>query len=498
MKWVGSSLFARKPVETLLGEVESGAHLRRVLGPLALTCLGIGATIGTGIFVLVGKAARDYAGPSLMLSFLLAGVGCAFAALCYAELASMVPVAGSAYTYAYATLGELIAWVIGWALVLEYSVSAAAVAQGWSNYFAAFMQSVFHVHIDPRLLSSPWDFDYETGRFVLQRVSMNGQDVNPWFNLPAVVIVLLLTAILIRGIKESARVNAAMLLLNLSIIAVVIGLGQSQVDPANWRPFLHETQGWKGVATGASLIFFAFIGFDATSTYAEEARNPRRDLAIGILASLAVCTVLYVTMTAILTGMVPYRQLDVRAPFAVAFRERGLAAASNLISLGVLAGTTNVILVGMLSQTRVFLAMARDGMLPPRFFAAIHPQFKTPWKSTILVGILVALASSTWPLELLAELVNIGTLFAFVIVCAAVWILRHTRPDVARPFRTPALPAVATLGILINSGLILSLGWRNWLGLAAWLAVGVAVYFCYSRHHTWHGKEPPAQASPSA
>lgn len=498
MKGLGSSVFARKPVETLLREVESSAHLRRVLGPLALTCLGIGATIGTGIFVLVGKAARDYAGPSLMLSFLLAGAGCAFAALCYAELASMVPVAGSAYTYAYATLGELIAWVIGWALVLEYSVSAAAVAQGWANYFAALIQSLFGLSIDPRLLSSPWDFDYQTGRFVLQRVSVSGQDVNAWFNLPAAVIVLFLTVILLRGIKESSRANAAMLLLNLAIIAVVIGLGQTKVEPANWRPFLHETQGWKGVATGASLIFFAFIGFDATSTYAEEARNPRRDLAIGILASLAVCTILYVAMTAILTGMVPYRQIDVRAPFAVAFREQGLAAASNLISLGVLAGTTNVILVGMLSQTRVLLAMARDGMLPPHFFAAIHPRFQTPWKSTILVGLLVALASSTAPLELLAELVNIGTLFAFVIVCAAVWILRHTRPEIARPFRTPAVRLVSTLGIALNSVLILSLGWRNWLGLGVWLAIGLAVYLCYSRHHTWHGKDRQATGSPPA
>jgi APA family basic amino acid/polyamine antiporter len=496
-----SSLMVRKPIETLLKEMEGTERLHRVLGPLALTALGVGATIGTGIFVLTGEAAVNFAGPSLMLSFVLAGIGCGFAALCYSELASMVPVAGSAYTYAYATLGELVAWIIGWDLVLEYAIGSAAVASGWSDYFRYLYQYVFHLEMDPRLLASPWDYDLGQGVFIFKKVAILTPQgkvalVNAWFNLPAVIVSLLVTAILVVGIRESAGFNAAMVLLNLAIIFVVIGVGLFYVDPANWTPFLHEKKGWRGVAEGAGRIFFAYIGFDSISTHAEEAREPARDVPIGIIGSLLICTVLYVAVTAILTGMVPYGEIDVHAPIAAAFRSKNLSFASALISIGILAGITSVLLVGMLSQPRILLAMSRDGMLPPSVFAAVHPRFKTPWKSTIVVGIIVALGGALAPLGFLADLVSVGTLFAFVIVCASVWMLRYKRPDLRRPFRAPALPLVATLGILVNGGLMFALGSHNWIRLIVWLALGMLVYFGYSRRHTRFGK--PAPSAPGA
>jgi APA family basic amino acid/polyamine antiporter len=484
-----SRLFLRKPIATLLKELEGAERLHRVLGPLALTSLGIGATIGSGIYVLTGEVAHKYAGPSLTLSFLLAGLGCGLAALCYSELASMVPVAGSAYNYAYATLGELIAWVIGWDLVLEYAIGSSAVASGWSNYFAEFVRGTLHLQIDPRLLSAPWDFDTHRQVFVLKKVALgSGVMAQAWFNLPAVAVTAAITAVLVVGIRESAGFNAAMVLLNIGVILTIIGVGAAYVDPQNWHPFLHKERGWKGVAQGAAHIFFAYIGFDSISTHAEEARNPQRDLAIGILGSLLVCTTLYVAVTAVLTGMVPYTMIDVEAPLAAAFREKGLTLASGLITVGILAGLTSSLLVGNLSQPRILMAMARDGMLPTSFFAAVHPRFKTPWKATILVGVVVALAGALAPLTFLADLVSIGTLFAFVLVCAAVWILRYTDPHVPRPFRTPALPVVSSLGLLVNGGLMFSLGVDNWVRLFVWLAIGLAIYFGYGRHHTVLGR----------
>jgi basic amino acid/polyamine antiporter, APA family len=488
-----SSLFVRKPIETLLQEMKGDERLHRVLGPVALTALGVGATIGTGIFVLTGEAAVYYAGPSLMLSFVLAGIGCAFAALCYSELASMVPVAGSAYTYAYATLGELVAWIIGWDLVLEYAIGSAAVASGWSDYFRYLYQYVFHTEMDPRLLSAPWDYDLGKGVFLLKKVAIltpAGQVelANAWFNLPAVIISLLVTTILVVGIRESAGFNAMMVLLNLCVIFVVIGVGLFYIDTNNWTPFFHEKKGWRGVAEGAGRIFFAYIGFDSISTHAEEARRPARDVPFGIIASLLICTVLYVAVTAILTGMVPYTEIDVHAPIAAAFRSKNLTFASALITIGILAGITSVLLVGMLSQPRILLAMSRDGMLPPSVFAAVHPRFKTPWKSTIIVGLVVALGGALAPLGFLADLVSVGTLFAFVIVCAAVWLLRYKRPELHRPFRAPALPFVAAMGILVNGGLMFALGRDNWIRLFVWLVIGLAIYFGYSQHHTRFGK----------
>jgi len=469
--------------------MSGGERLHRVLGPVSLTSLGVGATIGAGIYVLTGEVAHNFAGPSIMLSFLLAGIGCGLAALCYSELASMVPVAGSAYTYAYATLGEIFAWVIGWDLVLEYAIGSAAVANGWSNYFVEFTRHLLHLEIDPRFLSAPWDFSFHHGASWKTVTLASGATANAWFNLPAVAITVVITAVLVVGIKESAGFNAAMVILNVGIILAIIGVGAAYVDPANWKPFLHEDKGWRGVFEGASRVFFAYIGFDSISTHAEEAKNPQRDLAIGIIAALLICTILYVGVSAVLTGMVPYGAIDVSAPLAAAFRHKGLTFANGLIAVGILAGLTSSLLVGNLSQPRILMAMARDGMLPEGFFGAVHPRFKTPWKSTILVGLVVALGSSLVPLNFLADLVSVGTLFAFVIVCAAVAILRFTSPEVKRPFRVPALPVIASLGILVNGGLMFMLGRDNWIRLIVWLALGLLVYFGYSRYHTKFGKE---------
>ena len=481
-----SDPFARKPIETLLKEMEGGERLHRVLGPVALTALGVGATIGAGIFVLTGHAARDDAGPSLVLSFLLAGIGCGFAALCYSELASMVPVAGSAYTYAYATLGELVAWIIGWDLILEYAIGSAAVAVGWSKYLGALFKNQLKIPLDPRWLNAPWGFDLERHAFFWNQVrfsdgSLAGQ---AYFNLPAVLIMLAITVVLVVGIRESAGLNLAMVLLNLSVILLVIGLGTTYVEPRNWRPFFHKDHGWRGVTLGAAHIFFAYIGFDSISTHAEEARNPRRDLAIGILGSLLICTTLYIAVAAILTGMVPYADIDPDAPIAEAFQRHGTTWASGLITAAILAGITSSLLVGTLSQPRILLAMARDGMLPRGFFAAIHPRFLTPWKSTILIGLIVAVIAAVVPLNFLADLVSVGTLFAFLVVCGSVLLLRRRSPEIPRPFRVPGLPVVAGLGILINGGLMFSLGPDNWIRLVAWLALGLVIYFGYGRYHT--------------
>jgi APA family basic amino acid/polyamine antiporter len=490
MRPLPSDLFARKPIARLLKDLSGGESLHRVLGPVALTSLGVGATIGAGIYVLTGEVAHNFAGPSLMLSFLLAGIGCGFAALCYSELASMVPVAGSAYTYAYATLGALPAWIIGWDLVLEYAIGSAAVANGWSNYFSEFARHLLHIRIDPRLLAPPWDYDLRHGVFLAKTVTLpSGSTATAWFNLPAVVITALVTLVLVIGVRESAGFNAAMVLLNVGVILTIVGVGAVYVDPRNWHPFLHEDKGWWGVAEGASRIFFAYIGFDSISTHAEEARNPQRDLAIGIISSLLICTLLYVAVAAVLTGMVPYQSIDVGAPLAAAFRHKGLGFGTGLITVGILAGLTSSLLVGNLSQPRILMAMARDGMLPERFFAAVHPRFKTPWKSTLVVGLVVALGSALVPLNFLADLVSVGTLFAFVIVCAAVWVLRYTSPEIERPFRTPALPLVAALGILVNGGLMFSLGRDNWIRLLVWLAIGLAVFFGYSRVHARRKRE---------
>jgi APA family basic amino acid/polyamine antiporter len=465
-------LFAVKSMALLKEEMASENRLRRVLGPVTLTALGVGAIIGAGIFVLTGLAANVYAGPGLTLSFVVAGFGCALAALCYAEFASMAPVAGSAYTYAYATLGELLAWIIGWDLILEYAVASSTVAHGWSHYFMSFLK-LFDIAVPAHWAASPIDFDPATHAWV---------QTGAYCNLPAGLVVLLITVILVIGIRESARFNAAMVVLKLVVVLFVIAFGSMYIRVENWSPYL--PYGATGVFKGAAYIFFAYIGFDSVSTHAEEARNPQRDVPIGIITSLALCTVLYILVAAVLTGMVPYHQIDLDAPVAQAFAARGLPIAVFLISLGAVVGITSVLLVLLLSQARILLAMARDGLISYNFFGAVHPRFRTPHNATILTGVLVAIVAASFPLKILADLVNIGTLMAFVIVCAAVLVMRRTNPDLPRPFRTPFVPAVPLLGVASNLLMMFFLGWENWLRLFVWLAIGLAIYFGYSRHHS--------------
>lgn len=460
-------LFATKSMERLMEEMKGENRLRRVLGPVALTSLGVGAIIGTGIFVLTGVAAHDKAGPALILSFVLAGFACACAGLCYAEFASMIPVAGSAYTYAYATLGEFFAWIIGWDLVLEYAMGSATVANGWSKYFLKLLH-LFHVDLP---------YQWTTDPFTVSEAGVRGI-----MNIPAFLIALLVTIVLVVGIRESAGFNATMVFVKLAVVLFVIFVGMKYVDPKNWHPFMPF--GWKGVAGGAATIFFAYIGFDSISTHAEEAKRPNRDVPIGILSSLFICTLLYIAVAAVLTGMVPYDKIALNAPVAEAFARYGLDKAVFLISAGALAGITSVLLVMMLSQPRVLMAMARDGMLPESFFGAVHAKFRTPWKSTILTGLFVAVVASLFPIGILSDTVNIGTLFAFVVVCAAVVVMRKIRPDVPRAFKTPFLWIVGPLGILTNFGLMLSLGLINWVRLFIWMAIGFLIYFGYSRKRT--------------
>lgn len=473
-------LFRRKPLAVLLAEMKGENRLRRVLGPVALTSLGVGCIIGTGIFVLTGIAAHDKAGPALSLSFVVSGMACVFAALCYAEFASMVPVAGSAYTYSYATLGELMAWIIGWDLVLEYSVASATVAHGWSAYFRDFL-GLLGIHIPFQWSNAPLAYTPAEGF----------QFTGAYFDVPAVVIAIIVTTILVMGIRESAGVNAAMVIVKVAIVLFVIAVGAFYVKPENWKPFapygyggLFSSGDPKGMLAGAALVFFAYIGFDSVSTHAEEARNPQRDVPIAILLSLAICTVLYIAVSAVLTGMVPNNQIDIHAPISNAFIQRGITYAGYLISLGALTGITSVLLVLMLSQPRVLLAMARDGLLPQSFFGAVHERFRTPWKSTILTGLFVGTAAALLPLQILAEMVNIGTLLAFVLVCSGVLVMRKKHPEAERPFRAPLFPWVPILGVVFCLTLMFSLGWHNWMRLFVWLAIGMVIYFFYGRRHS--------------
>ncbi|HKS22073.1 MAG TPA: amino acid permease [Thermoanaerobaculia bacterium] len=484
------NLFERKPLEILLEEMKGEHRLRRVLGPVQLTSLGIGAIIGAGIFVATGAAAHNVGGPALMMSYTVAGITCVFAALCYAEFASMVPVAGSAYTYAYATMGELFAWIIGWDLVLEYAVGSATVATGWSGYFQNVLAKVGLV-LPGTLQRSPWRYD--NGHFV---------STGAYINLPAVIIVIIVTIILVKGIQESASFNATMVMIKVAAVLFVIGVGVFYIDKANWHPF--APYGWTGLnffgkhvagqmnaggepvgmLAGAAIIFFAYIGFDSVSTHTEEAKNPQRDVPIGIVTSLIVCTILYIAVVAVLTGMVKYDQLDINAPVSLAFKQKGIGWAEGIIACAGVAGITSVLLVMMLSGPRVFLAMARDGLVSRKFFADVHPRFRTPWKSTILIGSGVIFMAGLLPLDALLLLTNIGTLFAFVIVCAAVLIMRKRYPDAERPFRCPWVPFVPIMGVLTCLLLMFSLPAANWFRLFVWMALGLIIYFVYGRKHS--------------
>ena len=467
------NVFARKPVDAFHADLASQSRaLRRALGPVELTLLGIGAIIGTGIFVLTGVAAVEHAGPAVVLSFALAGVACALAALCYSEFATMIPIAGSAYSYGYATLGEIFAWIIGWDLVLEYALAASAVASGWSGYAYGLLRDI-GVELPVALSGAP------------------GSAPGAAFNLLAFLILIAVSALLVVGVRESARTNAVFVALKTAVVLAVIAFGLGHVNPANWAPFLHPAHGAWGVVTGAAMVFFAYIGFDAVTTAAEEARNPERDMKVGIIGSLAVCTILYLIVSAIVTGMVPLAQIDVTAPVASAFRSVGMGFLASAISFGVIVGLPSVLIVMLLGQSRVFFAMSRDGLLP-QLFSRVHPRFGTPHLSTILVGLAVAVLAGLGTLKELVELVSIGTLFAFVVVSAGVLVLRVVEPDRPRPFRCPAVWLVAPLSMAACAFLMAGLPLKTWERFGIWFAIGIVVYFVYG---VWNSRVQNAARS---
>ncbi|MGD0840007.1 MAG: amino acid permease [Candidatus Acidiferrales bacterium] len=512
-------LFARKPMHMLHAEAgETGeGTLHRHLGSWSLVSLGVGAIIGAGIFVLTGAAAAQYAGPAIVLSFILAGVGCVFAGLCYAEFAAMIPLAGSAYTYGYATLGEIFAWVIGWDLVLEYAFGAATVASGWSGYLVSFLQD-FGIYLPPRFTATPGtDLVFYNARWdrlatVLPTLKAHGVDpallphATGVFNLVAFIAIMLVTVVLVIGIKESANANNFVVALKVSIVLVFIGVASTfafrhpAVMMANWHPFIPPNTGafghygWSGIARGAGVTFFAYIGFDAVSTTAQETRDPKKSMPIGILGSLLICTFLYIAVSGLLTGVVNYKALNVPDPVAIGVDATGIGYAMHVaghavklssffVKLGAIAGLGSVMLVMMLGQSRVLYAMSKDGLLPA-WASKIHPRWRTPYISSIVVGIFVATFASLIPVGTLGELVSIGTLLAFVIVCAGVWELRVREPDIPRHFRTPWVPFVPIMGILVSGLMMISLPLATWIRLVVWLAIGMMIYFGYSRHHS--------------
>jgi APA family basic amino acid/polyamine antiporter len=505
------NLFRRKSVADLQAEALTDNSLHRALGPLNLVLLGIGCIIGTGIFVLTGTAAAQNAGPAVILSFALAGIVSAFAALCYSEFASLVPMSGSAYTYGYATLGELFAWIIGWDLALEYAVGAIAVSVGWSGYMVSFLRD-FGIQIPPELSAARGIHLIELpaalaaalkikvgwtvlGGELANQIKAAGTDpaslhqVTAIFNLPAVIIVAIVTVLLVIGIRESAGFNNLIVFLKLAVVLLFIVGAAKAINPAHWHPFIPANTGkwgsfgWSGVMRGASLVFFAYIGFDAVSTAAQEAKNPRRDVPIGIIGSLLVCTVLYILVSGIATGVVPYQQLDVPEPIALVADHANMGWMARIIKLGAIAGLSSVILVMMLGQTRVFWSMSRDGLLPP-FVSRVHPRFKTPWLITIVTGVVVAFFGAVLPVRDAGNLCNIGTLLAFVIVSVGVLVLRVREPDLQRKFKVPAIWFVAPMGALSAFALMLYLPLMTWVRLLVWFLIGMVIYFSYGRRHS--------------
>src|ERR1700730_5372984 len=500
-----AKLLAVKPLSRLLKEAENEGEsgLKRTLGPLNLITLGIGAIIAAGIFVLTGQAAANHAGPAVVLSFVVAGITCAFAGLCYAEFASLIPIAGSAYTYGYATLGEFVAWIIGWDLVLEYAFGAATVASGWSGYFVSLLEQL-HIHLSPGVArftattgTTLYDFH---GRWLSAMALPPGTDysqlphVTGVFNLIAFLVILLVTAILVVGIQESANFNTLIVVVKLTCVAVFLVVGihfllhHPELRRMNWHPFIPPKDaagnfGISGIAAGAASVFFAYIGFDAVSTAAQEARNPQRDMPIGILGSLVVCTILYIMVSLTLTGLVNYRALNVGDPVAVGIDATGVSWGSLLVKVGAVFGLATVMLVMLLGQTRVFYSMSRDGLLP-KWASAVHPKFRTPWITTIVFGAFAAIMPAFLNIEVLSELVNIGTLLAFTIVSAGVWVLRVRSPELKRPFKTPLVPLVPILGILSALYLMSRLQGITWIVMIVWLLIGLIIYFGYSRKHS--------------
>ncbi|HKD78278.1 MAG TPA: amino acid permease [Candidatus Angelobacter sp.] len=514
-----ADILAKKPLNTLLAEAsETGEHsLKRALGPINLITLGIGAIIGAGIFVLTGHAAAANAGPAIVFSYILAGVGCGFAGLCYAEFASLIPIAGSAYTYGYATLGELFAWIIGWDLILEYAFGAATVAAGWAGTVVAFLQG-FGINLPPQLIDTPGTqmvfYDHKWVQLVTVQKTLTDAGID-WhtlphvtavFNLVAFLGIAIVTTILVVGIKESANFNTVVVFIKLAAVLIFIAVAGNYVmhhmteAKANWTPFIPPNSGafgifgWSGIARGAAVVFFAYIGFDAVSTAAQEAKNPQKDMPTGILGSLAICTVLYIVVSWLLTGVKHYSTLNVAAPVSSAMLQTGVWWGTFLVNAGAIAGLSTVMLVMLLGQSRVFFSMSRDGLLW-KWAGEIHPKFRTPWKSSIIVGIFVALFAALIPIGILGELVSIGTLLAFVIVCAGILVLRKRQPDLHRPFRAPWVPFTPIMGILVSFAMMAALPLSTWLRMVGWLIIGMVIYYTYGRHHS---KVQQAQAAVSA
>ncbi len=476
------NLFARKSIEKLLTEsADNKNSLKRTLSRWNLTSLGVGAIIGAGIFVLTGQAAANYAGPAVVLSFVVAGIACGFAGLCYAEFASMIPIAGSAYTYAYATLGEFIAWIIGWDLILEYLFGASTVAVGWSGYVVSFFKD-FGITIPSSISSAPFFYNAATGDW---------STTGAFINFPAMFIIAVMTTLLVLGIKESANINNIIVLVKVIVILLFIGFGINYMLADNWTPFIPKNAGEfghfgiSGIFRAAGVIFFAYIGFDAVSTAAQEAKNPQKDMPWAILGSLAICTVIYIMVGLVMTGIVPYLKLNDPAPVAVAVNTAGAGMAwlRIPIKIGAIAGLSSVILVMLMGQPRIFFSMSRDGLLP-KSFGKVHPKFKTPYITTIVTGFVAMVIAGVLPIGILGELVSIGTLLAFVLVCGGILILRYKNPEINRPFKTPLFPVVPILGVLSSLAVMATLPRDTWLRLIIWMAIGIVIYFTYSRRHS--------------